>query len=88
MCAKHQWFFVVMSQIAKEYTDQLTATAIIEMLESFNSYDGLYLYLGSLIATSEDPDVHYKYIEAAAKTHQLKEVSIRFTSQSMDILVP
>lgn len=62
-------------QIAKEYTDQLTAAAIIEMLESFNSYHGLFYYLGGLIAFSEDPDVHYKYIEAAAKTQQLKEVS-------------
>lgn len=62
-------------QIAKEYTDQLTASAIIEMLESFNSYHGLFHYLGGLIAFSEDPDVHFKYIEAAAKTQQLKEVS-------------
>jgi clathrin heavy chain len=36
--------------IAKEYTEQLGADKIIAMLESYNSYPGLYLYLGSRIA--------------------------------------
>lgn len=51
------------------------------MLESFNSFHGLFYYLGSLIAFSEDPEVHYKYIEAAAKIGQLKEVE-RITRES------
>lgn len=36
--------------IAKEYTEQLGSDKIIAMLESYNSYPGLYLYLGSRIA--------------------------------------
>jgi clathrin heavy chain len=36
--------------IAKEYTEQLGSGKIIELLESYNSYPGLYLYLGSRIA--------------------------------------
>ncbi|KAK9810517.1 hypothetical protein WJX72_012055 [[Myrmecia] bisecta] len=68
-------------QVAKEYTDQLGANKIIEMFESHKSYHGLYYYLGSYIAFSEDPEVHYKYIEAAAKTGQLKEVE-RVTRES------
>lgn len=68
-------------QIMKEYTEQLTAESCIELLESFNSYEGLYFYLGSYIAFSEDKDVHYKYIEAAAKTGQIKEVE-RVTRES------
>jgi clathrin heavy chain len=36
--------------IAKEYTEQLGAEQIIALLESYNSYPGLYLYLGSRIA--------------------------------------
>ena len=47
-------------QIAKEYTEQLGAPKIIELLESYKSYHGLYYYLGSYIAFSEDPEVHYK----------------------------
>lgn len=67
--------------IAKEYTEQLGADKIIAMLESYNSYPGLYLYLGSRIAFTEDPEEHYKYIEAAARTNQLKEVE-RATRES------
>lgn len=67
--------------IAKEYTEQLTSAKIVEVLESHNSYHGLYFYLGSRIAFSEDPDEHYKYIEAAARTGQIKEVE-RVTRES------
>ena len=34
---------------------QLTAEKIIELLESHKSYHGLYFYLGSHIAFSENP---------------------------------
>lgn len=36
--------------IAKEYTEQLGADKVIELLESQNSWHGLYFYLGSRIA--------------------------------------
>lgn len=36
---------------------QLTAEKIIELLESHKSYHGLYFYLGSHIAFSENPEV-------------------------------
>jgi hypothetical protein len=68
-------------QIAKEYTEQLSAKAIMDLLESFKSFEGMYFYLGSYLAFSEDPEVHAKYIEAAAKTGQLKEVE-RVTRES------
>jgi clathrin heavy chain len=68
-------------QIAKEYTEQLGADKIIALLEGVNSYNGLYYYLGAYLAFSEDPEVHYKYIEAAAKTQQVKEVE-RVTRES------
>lgn len=44
-------------QVAKEYTEQLGANKIIELLETHRSYHGLYYYLGSSIAFSEDPEV-------------------------------
>lgn len=44
-------------QIAKEYTEQLGADKIIALLEGVNSYNGLYYYLGSYLAFSEDPEV-------------------------------
>ena len=47
-------------QVAKEYTEQLGAGKIIELLENNKTYHGLYYYLGSYIAFSEDPEVHFK----------------------------
>ena len=46
-------------QVAKEYTEQLGAGKIIELLESHKSYHGLYYYLGASIAVSQDPEVCY-----------------------------
>ena len=68
-------------QVAKEYTEQLGQEQIVALLEQHKSYEGMYFYLGSLIAISEDPEAHFKYIEAAAKTGQLKEVE-RVTRES------
>jgi clathrin heavy chain len=72
----------VVVNVAKEYTEQLGAGRIIELLEGVGSYHGLYFYLGAHIAFSEDPEVHYKYIEAAAKTGQVAEVE-RVTRESV-----
>lgn len=47
-------------QVAKEYTEQLGAGKIIELLENNKTYHCLYYYLGSYIAFSEDPEVHFK----------------------------
>ena len=38
------------------------------------SQSGLYYYLGSIVNLSEDPEVHFKYIQAAVRTGQIREV--------------
>lgn len=54
-------------QVAKEYTEQLGAGKIMELLESHKSYHGLYYYLGGHIAFSEDPEVRrHNLAESAA----------------------
>lgn len=35
---------------------------------------GLFYFLSSIVNFSQDPDVHLKYIQAACKTGQIKEV--------------
>ena len=35
---------------------------------------GLYYYLGSIVNLSEDPEVHFKYTQAATRTGQIREV--------------
>jgi len=61
-------------QVAIQYHEQLSAKALIALFESFQSYEGLYLFLGHVHKVSTDPDVHYKYIEAATKMGQFQEV--------------
>ncbi|KAA8549428.1 hypothetical protein F0562_001099 [Nyssa sinensis] len=71
----------IIVQAAKEYSEQLGVEACIKLFEQFKSYEGLYFFLGSYLSSSEDPDIHFKYIEAAAKTGQIKEVE-RVTRES------
>ncbi|KAH8420249.1 hypothetical protein KR009_007996 [Drosophila setifemur] len=61
-------------QIATKYHEQLTTKALIDLFESFKSYDGLFYFLSSIVNFSQDPEVHFKYIQAACKTNQIKEV--------------
>eukprot|EP00252_Welwitschia_mirabilis_P023463 TRINITY_DN662_c0_g1_i4.p1 TRINITY_DN662_c0_g1~~TRINITY_DN662_c0_g1_i4.p1 ORF type:complete len:1707 (+),score=385.71 TRINITY_DN662_c0_g1_i4:318-5438(+) len=71
----------IIVQVAKEYSEQLGVDSCIKLFEQFKSYEGLYFFLGSYLSMSEDPDIHFKYIEAAAKTGQIKEVE-RVTRES------
>ncbi|KXJ29012.1 clathrin heavy chain 1 [Exaiptasia diaphana] len=61
-------------QVATKYHDQLGTTSLIELFESFKSFEGLFYFLGSIVNFSQEADVHFKYIQAACKTGQIKEV--------------
>ncbi|XP_049342195.1 clathrin heavy chain 1 isoform X2 [Astyanax mexicanus] len=61
-------------QIASKYHEQLSTAALVELFESFKSYEGLFYFLGSIVNFSQDLEVHFKYIQAACKTGQIKEV--------------
>ncbi|KAJ8946142.1 hypothetical protein NQ314_008964 [Rhamnusium bicolor] len=61
-------------QIATKYHEQLTTKSLIDLFESFKSYEGLFYFLGSIVNFSQDQEVHFKYIQAACKTGQIKEV--------------
>jgi clathrin heavy chain len=64
----------IVVQIATKYHEQLTTTALIDLFESFKSYEGLFYFLGSIVNFSQDSEVHFKYIQAACRTGQIKEV--------------
>ncbi|KAK8847678.1 hypothetical protein IAR55_005537 [Kwoniella newhampshirensis] len=64
----------IVVQIATKYSDLLGPVKLIELFEQFKSSDGLYYYLGSVVNLSEDPEVHFKYIQAATRTGQIREV--------------
>ena len=61
-------------QIATKYSDPLGAENLIKLLEDFKSYEGIFHYLGAVVNNSQIAAVHLKYIEAAAKMGQFKEV--------------
>ena len=61
-------------QLATKFSDLLGPTRLIELFEKHRTAEGLYYYLGSIVNVSEDPDVHFKYIEAATTMSQFTEV--------------
>jgi clathrin heavy chain len=61
-------------QIAIKYSDPFGPEGLIKLFEDFESFEGLYHYLGSIVNFSQVPAVHFKYIQAAAKMQQFKEV--------------
>lgn len=53
----------IVVQIASKYCEQLTTQSLINLFESFKSYEGLFYFLGSIVNFSQDPEVHFKYIQ-------------------------
>jgi len=64
----------IVVQAATKYAEQLGPSDLIQLFEAYKSYEGLYFFCGSIISVSENPDVHFKYIEAATKMGQFETV--------------
>ncbi|OXB63172.1 UNVERIFIED_CONTAM: hypothetical protein H355_011899, partial [Colinus virginianus] len=60
--------------LAIKFHEKIGTQQLVEMFEKFNSYEGLFYFLGSILAFSTDPDIHFKYIEAATKLNHTQEV--------------
>mmetsp|Transcript_108985 Transcript_108985/g.351874 ORF Transcript_108985/g.351874 Transcript_108985/m.351874 type:complete len:1524 (+) Transcript_108985:1-4572(+) len=61
-------------QVAIKYHEQIGAQKIVEMFESFGSNEGVFYFLGAILSTSSDPNVHFKYIQAASRCGNMQEV--------------
>ena len=61
-------------QIATKYSELLGPTRLIDLFERYRTAEGLYHYLGSIVNLSEDPEVVFKYVEAATATSNITEV--------------
>lgn len=64
----------IVIQVATKYSDLIGSSTLIKLFEEYRATEGLYYYLASLVNLTEDKDVVYKYIEAAAKMKQYKEI--------------
>ncbi|RDA91082.1 hypothetical protein CP533_2985 [Ophiocordyceps camponoti-saundersi (nom. inval.)] len=60
--------------IATKYSELLGPVRLIELFEKYKTAEGLFYYLGSIINLTDDPDVHFKYIESATVSQQFNEV--------------
>lgn len=56
------------------YCKSLWIELTFVLLSPAISIKGLFYFLGSIVNFSQEPDVHFKYIQAACKTGQIKEV--------------
>ena len=61
-------------QICSKYHEQLGADKLIDLFMEFKSYEGLFYFLGAIVNFNQDEGVHFKYIEAAVRVGQIKEV--------------
>lgn len=73
--------FKVIVQVATKYSDALGAENLIDIFLERKLYDILYYYLGAIVPYTRDPEVHFRYIEAAAEVGQTQELE-RMTRES------
>jgi len=60
-------------EVATKYDDELGAKELVAVFEQNKAIEGLYYYLGAIVNFSEDPIVHFKYIQASWQHEQFKE---------------
>jgi clathrin heavy chain len=64
----------IVVKVATTYDEQLGSEELIALFEKYRSWDGMFHYLGGVVNVSENPQVHFKYIQAAVETRQFNEV--------------
>ena len=60
-------------EVAKKYHEELGSEELVQVFEQNRATEGLYYYLGAVVNVSEDPFVHFKYIQASCQLGQFKE---------------
>ena len=68
----------LVAKVAAQYSDALGSPALTEMFKSHKADEALFGYLGSLVNSTLDPEVHFGYIEAATKSNNIAEVELGF----------
>lgn len=71
----------VIVQAAAKFNDLIGAPKFIDLFLQQPHFDILYFYLGATVAFTRDPEVHFRYIQAAAEVGQMPEVE-RMTRES------
>jgi clathrin heavy chain len=74
----------IVVQIAGTYWNEFGIDTLIALFHETNSSQGIYFFLAQVVNTCEDPDIHFRYVEAAAKLGNFQEVE-RMCSDSQFI---
>ena len=61
-------------QIAIANHTKLGTENCIKVFDGVSAYEGIYYFLGAALKDTEDPELYFKYIEAAAKCNQTRDV--------------
>ncbi|KAH0790147.1 Clathrin heavy chain 1 [Histomonas meleagridis] len=64
----------VVVRIASTYWEKLGIDTLINLFHETNSSEGIYYFLAQVVNTCDDPDIHFRYIEAATKLGHYQEV--------------
>jgi clathrin heavy chain len=64
----------VVVQVAIKFHEQIGAVKLCDMFESLGSQEGVFYFLGAILSSSTDSDVHFKYIQAASRVGNMQEV--------------
>lgn len=68
-------------QVAAKHTDEIGAERLMAVFSAVKQQDALFFYLKAIVDFSTDPDVHFKFIEAACVLEQFGEAE-RVTRES------
>lgn len=52
----------IAAEAAVKYNGKIPTADLIKLFDTYGSFDGIYYFLGSILSTTEDPDIYYKYI--------------------------
>lgn len=64
----------IVIQVATKYSELIGSATLIKLFEEFKCTEGLYYYLSSIVNITQDEHVVFKYIQAAARLQQYKEI--------------
>lgn len=71
----------LIAMLAAQFSERLGHKNVIGLFESFQAYDGMFVYLAQIVNLVQDPDVHFKYIEAAVRIKKTDVVE-KFVKES------
>jgi clathrin heavy chain len=73
MISKGQQNMQMCVEVAKKYHEELGSGELVQVFEGARATEAMYYFLGAVVNVSEDPFVHFKYIQASCQLGQFKE---------------